>query len=204
MNRHLENAPLPERFAHLLAILSSEEFLKCQGLNNEVPFFICPFPASEAISMAQMQRHLLAQLTQHGVSPLHIDLYEMVHEILVREGDWAWIQKNEARLTKDKLLEDLQGILDSEHRLIPEMSERMSAVDNFDLLMITGIGEVFPYIRSHTVLNNLQKVAERKPTLLFFPGEYRQSLEHGASLELFGRLRDDRYYRAFNIFEREI
>jgi hypothetical protein len=204
MNRHLENAPLPERFAHLLAILSSEQFLKCQGLNNEVPFFICPFPASEAVSMAQMQRHLLTQLTQHGVSPLHIDLYDMVHEILVREGDWAWIQKNEARLTKDKLQEDLQGILDAEHRLIPEMAERMSAVDNFDLLIITGIGEVFPYIRSHTVLNNLQKVAEKKPTLLFFPGEYRQSLEHGASLELFGRLRDDRYYRAFNIFEREI
>jgi hypothetical protein len=204
MNRHLETAPLQQRFTHLLDILSSEQFLKCQGLNNEVPFFICPFPASEAVSMAQMQRHLLIQLTQHGVSPLHIDLYDMVHEILVREGDWAWIQKNEARLTKDKLQEDLQGILDAEHRLIPEMAERMSAVDNFDLLIITGIGEVFPYIRSHTVLNNLQKVAEKKPTLLFFPGEYRQSLEHGASLELFGRLRDDRYYRAFNIFEREI
>lgn len=204
MNRHLETAPLQQRFTHLLDILSSEQFLKCQGLNNEVPFFICPFPASEAVSMAQMQRHLLTQLTQHGVSPLHIDLYDMVHEILVREGDWAWIQKNETRLTKDKLQEDLQGILDAEHRLIPEMAERMSAVDNFDLLIITGIGEVFPYIRSHTVLNNLQKVAEKKPTLLFFPGEYRQSLEHGASLELFGRLRDDRYYRAFNIFEREI
>jgi hypothetical protein len=204
MNRDLENATLPERFAHLLAILSSERFLNCQGLNNEVPFFICPFPATEAGQIAQMQRHLLTQLTQHGVSPLHIDLYDMVHEILTREGDWEWIRKNETRLTKDKLLEDLQGILDAEHRLIPEMAERMNAVEKFDLLIITGIGEVFPYIRSHTVLNNLQKVAERKPTLLFFPGEYRQSLEHGASLELFGRLRDDRYYRAFNIFEREI
>jgi len=169
-----------------------------------VPFFICPFPATEATQIAQMQRHLLTQLTQRGVTPLHIDLYDMVHEILVREGDWDWIQNHEAGLTKDKLLEDLQGILDSEHRLIPEIAERMSAVDKFDILIITGIGEVFPYIRSHTVLNNLQKVAEKKPTLLFFPEEYRQSLEHGASLELFGRLRDDRYYRAFNIFEREI
>ena len=204
MNRHLEKAPLTERFAHLLAILSSQRFLNCQGLNNEVPFFICPFAASEATEIAEMQRHLLTQLSQHGVAPLHIDLYDMVHEILVREGDWEWIQKNETQVSKDKLLEDLQGILDAEHRLIPEIAERMSAVDKFDVLIITGIGEVFPYIRSHTVLNNLQKVAEKKPTLLFFPGEYRQSLEHGASLELFGRLRDDRYYRAFNIFEREI
>jgi hypothetical protein len=204
MSRYLESAPLTERFAHLLAMLSSERFLKCQGLNNEVPFFICPFAAAEATQIAKMQRHLLTQLSQHGVCPLHIDLYDLVHEILIREGDWDWIQKNETRVTKDKLLEDLQGILDAEHRLIPEIAARMSAADKFDILIITGIGEVFPYIRSHTVLNNLQKVAEKKPTLLFFPGDYRQSLEHGASLELFGRLRDDRYYRAFNIFEREI
>lgn len=111
MNRHLEKAPIHERFTHLRAMLSSERFLKCQGLNNEVPFFICPFPASEATQIAEMQRHLLTQLTQHGVSPLHIDLYDMVHEILVREGDWSWIEKNESRISKDKLLEDLQGIV---------------------------------------------------------------------------------------------
>lgn len=151
-----------------------------------------------------MQRHLMSQLRQHGVEPLHIDLYDMAHEILVREGDWDWIASNETTVPKDKLLEDLQGILDAEHRLIPEISARMLSVERFDILIITGIGEVFPYIRSHTLLNNLQKVAEKKPTLLFFPGQYQQSLEKGASLELFGRLRDDRYYRAFNIFEREI
>jgi hypothetical protein len=51
------------------------------------------------------------------------------------------------------------------------------------------------------VLNNLQSTAKTKPTVMFFPGEYRFSLEHGASLELFGLLHDDKYYRAFNIFE---
>ena len=204
MNHHLETSPLPERFEHLLQLLSSQRFLKCEGLNNEVPFFICPYAASESVEVTAMQRHLISQLRQHGVEPLHIDLYDMAHGILVREGDWDWIAKNETTVPKDKLLEDLQGILDAEHRLIPEISARMSAVERFDILIITGIGEVFPYIRSHTVLNNLQKVAEKKPTLLFFPGQYQQSLEKGASLELFGRLRDDRYYRAFNIFEREI
>lgn len=204
MNRHLEKAPMQERFAHLLAILTSPRFLNCEGLNNEVPFFICPFAASEAIEIADMQRHLLTQLPQRGVEPLHIDLYDMVHDILVREGDWDWIQKKESTMSKDKLLEYLQGVLDVRNHLIPEIAARMTAVERFDVLIMTGIGEVFPYIRSHTVLNNLQTIAETKPTLLFFPGEYRQSLEKGASLELFGRLRDDRYYRAFNIFDRGI
>ena len=72
---------------------------------------------------------------------------------------------------------------------------------DYDVLFLCGIGEVFPYIRSHNVLNNLQSTAKDKPTVLFFPGEYRHSLAQGASLELFGLLHDDKYYRAFNIFE---
>jgi hypothetical protein len=39
---------------------------------------------------------------------------------------------------------------------------------------------------------------------MFFPGEYRHSLEQGASLELFERLHDDKYYRAFNIYETQV
>jgi len=49
------------------------------------------------------------------------------------------------------------------------------------------------------VLNNLQSTAKQQPTILFFPGTYTHSPEIGASLDLFGRLRDDKYYRAFNI-----
>jgi hypothetical protein len=92
----------------------------------------------------------------------------------------------------------LQGVLDPETHLVPTIAEKMRQQE-FDVLFITGVGEVFPYIRSHTVLNNLQSTAKERPTVLFFPGEYIHSLEHGASLDLFGRLHDDKYYRAFNI-----
>ena len=49
------------------------------------------------------------------------------------------------------------------------------------------------------MLNNLQSVVKDQPTVLFFPGAYTHSLEEGASLDLFERLRDDKYYRAFNL-----
>lgn len=39
---------------------------------------------------------------------------------------------------------------------------------------------------------------------MFFLGEYRHSLEQGASLELFGLLHDDKYYCAFNIYEAQV
>jgi len=57
---------------------------------------------------------------------------------------------------------------------------------------LTGIGLVFPYIRSHTILNNLQSVIKKTPVVIFFPGVY-----DGNSLNLFGKLKDDNYYRAF-------
>jgi hypothetical protein len=70
-------------------------------------------------------------------------------------------------------------------------------------MLVTGVGEVFPYIRSHNILNNLQKSAKEKPTLMFFPGQYQHSLDDGAKLVLFNQLPDG-YYRAFNILDRAI
>ncbi len=74
---------------------------------------------------------------------------------------------------------------------------------DFDIVFLTDIGEVFPYIRSHNVLNNLQSVVTGKPMLMFFPGRYEQSDTIGSSLVLFGRLKEDQYYRAKNILEQE-
>lgn len=39
---------------------------------------------------------------------------------------------------------------------------------------------------------------------MFFPGKYTHALATGASLELFGLLHDDKYYRAFNIINYEV
>ena len=86
---------------------------------------------------------------------------------------------------------------------MPAIAQKMKQ-KQFDVMFITGVGEVFPYIRSHNVLNNLQSTATDQPTILFFPGNYTQSQETGASLDLFGRLHDDKYYRAFNIYHIEV
>lgn len=202
MSDSLETAPIPERFEHLLAVISSQWFLNREGLNNEVPFFICPYPAAEAVEIAAMRDQLFRRLKQKDVKVLHVDLYDLVVEILQREGDWDWILQNETNITKDVLKEELQGVLDTETVLVPEIAQRMNEAP-FQVLVLTGVGEVFPYVRSHNVLNNLQKVAQEQPTLMFFPGKYTQTLESGAELNLFGQLRDDKYYRAFNIFERK-
>lgn len=191
------------RFEHLVKVMSSERFLSMRGLGKELPFFICPFPAEEAVEMRRQQAQLVNQLSNRGLSVLQIDLYDLSIELLMERGIWREVLAAEEGVTKDEFKELLQGVLDPEHHLVPLIGHKIKAA-KLDLVIISGVSEIFPYIRSHNVLNNLQRVAGHLPTVMFFPGTYTHKLATGASLDLFGRLHDDKYYRAFNIFHYEV
>ena len=193
---------MQERFQHLLAVISGNRFLQMTGIGKEVPFYICPYKPEDALDMERIQKQLSNQLEQSGVRVLHINLYDLSMNILKKDGDFEWLIENEQRLPKQRILEEIQGILDVQTVLVQEIGKHLNG-NEYDVLFLSGVGEVYPYIRSHNVLNNLQSVAKQRPTLMFFPGAYTQSLETGASLDLFGRLNDDKYYRAFNIFHCE-
>ena len=150
----------------------------------------------------QHRRRLINRLENDGISVLEINLYDLSIEILRDRGIWDTILEMEKSVPKEQLKELLQGVLDPKTHLVPAIAAKLTESD-FDVLFISGVGEVFPYIRSHNVLNNLQSTAKEKPTVMFFPGTYTYSPESGASLNLFERLHDDKYYRAFNIFHCE-
>lgn len=199
MTADIAKMPMEGRFQHLFAVISGQRFLKKQGLGNEVPFFICPFKPEESVEMERLQRQLVNRLEKTGLRILGINLYDLSLEILRERDIWNQIVEMEDSVSKEQLKELLQGVLDPEAHLVPAIAAKLASTD-FEVLFLSGVGEVFPYIRSHNVLNNLQSTAKDKPTVMFFPGSYTHSLESGASLDLFGRLHDDKYYRAFNIF----
>ncbi len=201
--KDIATRPIAARYDHLYKVIASERFLNKEGLGNEVPFFICPFAPQEANEMQQTVTQLAKRLRQNGVGVLQINLYDLSIELLQGRGIWQRLLEMETAVTKDELKELLQGVLDPETHLVPAIADKMKQ-QPFDVLFICGVGEVFPYIRSHNVLNNLQSTAKEQPTVLFFPGEYTQSLATGASLDLFGLLHDDKYYRAFNIYHVEV
>lgn len=198
----MDTLSITERFDHLRAIVSSERFLKMQVLANEVPFFICPYAAEDAVAMQKLVQQLTRRLQQDGVQVLTLDLYDISVEILQQRGIWERILQIEATTPKEKFIELLQNVLDPKEHLINTMAKKMAAV-TYDVLFLTGVGEVYPYLQAHNVLSNLQRVAKDCPTLMFFPGTYRHTPALGASLKLFDRLEDHRYYRATNIFDIE-
>ena len=62
----------------------------------------------------------------------------------------------------------------------------------YDIIFITGVGKVYPFMRSHNILNNLHRILGKKPLVMFYPGEYT-----GQDLTLFNKFFDENYYRAF-------
>lgn len=192
-----------ERSEHLLQVVTSERFLTKQGLGNEVPFFICPYPASEGLSIAEDRKALVTRVQHAGVKVLDLSLYDIALDILGQRDILDEVLGSEADMAKGELKELLQGVLDPQTHLIPKIGSAIAETPH-DVIFLSGVGEVYPFIRSHNVLNNLQSTAKDRPTVLFFPGSYTHALATGASLDLFGRLHDDKYYRAFNILNYEV
>ena len=187
---------------HLFAVLSGERFLKMEGLSNEVPFFIYPYEPEHALDVAKAKKRVKNRLASKGIEVREINLYDLSVDVLKERGDWDEVLEVEPELDKAEFTEMLQSMLNPQQHLAPAIRARLADGD-FDIVFLTGIGEVFPYIRSHNVLNNLQSIVVGKPMLMFFPGRYEQSDTLGSSLVLFGRLKDDQYYRAKNILEQE-
>jgi len=193
---------LAKQEEHLFAVLSGRRFLQMEGLSNEVPFFIYPYAPEDALEVAKAKKRIKNRLNQKGISVREVNLYDLSVEILKERGVWERVLAAEPDQDKDDFRELLQGMLDPQLHIAPAIRSKIDDGE-FDIFFLTGIGEVFPFIRSHNVLNNLQSVVTGKPMLMFFPGRYEQSDTLGSSLVLFGQLKDDQYYRAKNILEQE-
>lgn len=199
-----EYITVAEKDAHLFKVMKSKRFLMKEGLGNEVPFFICPYDPKDMIEIeTKVAPNLVKRLSIEGISVLHLNLYDLAIEILKEQDAWDDLIAAESEYPRDEIMEVLQNLVNAENYLIPKIAEKAEG-QKFDILFLSGVGAVFPYLRSHTVLNNLQSTIKEQPTVLFFPGQYLYSESKGRSLNLFGKFEDDEYYRAFNIFDYQV
>ena len=180
------------KYDKLLSNLKKESFLSMSALGGEIPFYIVPYNPEQENDVVKKTSQLKTRLSRDGISVYEINLFDLSLSMLEDRGVLDKIISKEQSLTKDKLFKTLQGVLDSETKLIPRIEE-LTKENPSQMLFLTGVGQVFPFIRSHTILNNLQNYIKDRPTVMFFPGTY------GKDLSLFGRLKDDNYYRAFNL-----
>ncbi|QKF77455.1 DUF1788 domain-containing protein [Arcobacter defluvii] len=184
---------LEEKFEKLYETFINENFLSMKALGGEIPFYISSYNPNQEISIFDEVQRLINRLKIVGVSVYEINLFSLVVEMLKDRGILNKIIDKEVDLSKDKLYKTIQGAIDTQKYLIPKIEE-LTTNNPSNIVFLTGIGQVYPFIRSHSILNNLQNSIKDRPTVMFFPGIY-----DGTSLSLFGKLKDDNYYRAFNL-----
>lgn len=180
-------------FEKMYSQVTSEQFLSMQALGGEIPFFIYSFDAVSQDLITSEANRLIKRVEQDGLSILTINLFDLMVEILEERGMLDKVLSREKTLSRDKFFSTVKNMLDVQTKIMPKI-DLLAKENKTSMVFITGVGEVFPYIRSHQIINNLQNVILDRPTLMFFPGKF-----DGHRLSLFGKIHDDNHYRAFNI-----
>jgi hypothetical protein len=145
---------------------------------------------------------LVVRLRNIGVVVKALDLFNLVLEELEDHHILQALLRDEATFEKVEILETLQNYADPKTHLVPRLM-RAIGNDGTQLTLITGSGRIFPFLRTHTILESLQPAMLRHPVVIFFPGEYDQDPNGGSHLRLFGAVPSPRinnpYYRATNL-----
>jgi hypothetical protein len=186
----------------LFRTLSHPTFLAMKGLANEVPIFIQTYDPAREDAVRRMVDGLAGRLQSTGLILKSLDLFKLVLDELEDEGILADLLEHEKTYDKCELLDTLQNYSDPQTHLIPRLIREIGG-DDTQLTLITGPGRIFPFLRTHTILESLQPAMLRHPVVIFFPGEYSQDPAGGSHLRLFGSIPSPRinnpYYRATNL-----
>jgi hypothetical protein len=198
--------PLVDRFEHAYRVVSSPGFLAMEGLGNEVPYFILPYPPDDEPRVGVERRRLINRLrTTAGVAVCDIDLWAVASDLWRETGKWEQMLAMEPSLSKSIFGEAVGNVISPGSHLSPRIASIVAEQDpQPKVVILANVGRLFPMVRSHAILNTLQPLFSDIPLVLVFPGSYRQSSTQGSSLVLFDQLTDDDYYRAFDLLELEV
>ena len=179
-----------ERLDSLRLEIQKPEFLEGKGLSNEVNIRIFCYDAADEMIV----RHFIEQLIVDQSMDCHLverNLYKVFLSICDDKRITDKASQMEEKKGKDYLLSNLQKFANNKS-FVEKM--QYEPHEPGDILLLTGVGEVFPFMRIHSLLEALQPEFPDIPILVMYPGKY-----DGRFVRLFDKLEPNPYYRAFNI-----
>ena len=189
---------LDERLNEAESVIRQPSFLENKGLGNEVGYYVFDYPAEQELVV----RNRIADMKEKFNTPgnsfqiVEFDLYDMVIDILIEKGYLERCFEFEKRKGFDRITKSVGNMLriSADDGLIVQRI-RENTPDR-SVVFLTGVGKIYPILRSHKILNNLHQVVDHVPVVMFYPGKY-----DGQELILFGdkEAKDDNYYRAFQL-----
>lgn len=191
---------LDERLNQIIPRITSRDFLDSKGLGNEIGFWIFDYPPEREMDVRDFFTSTVLPALGKQVPNIRagtVNLLELVSDLLQERN--LLEKAMEMQLTKgdESALAALRSVL-KEDKLAQKIAAQFD-ISNLDLLILTGVGSVYPMLRTHTLLSALHPIMGNTPLLMFFPGKY-----DGHSLRLFNTLPEDHYYRAFRLIPENV
>lgn len=189
------NSRFEERLNQVLPRLVSPDVLSNKGAGGEIGFWIFDYPAEEEMAMRSWLESVIEPGLRKHVPEIRfktVDLFEFVVDFLKERNLFDKACDMQTSKGDAAVLASLRSVL-KEDRLAARMAEKLDITD-LDLLIVKGVGAVYPMLRTHTLLSALHPHMRHTPLLMLYPGRY-----DGQSLSLFNTLSDDNYYRAFRL-----
>lgn len=196
---------LTKRLNQIIDRVTDKAFLSSEGIGNEIACYIFDYPADGELEVRAHIKTLLEQLKKHhkDLRVLHLDLFDVVIEYLSKRNLFDKALKMQETKGDAAVLKALRGPLSSEK--IRSFIASNHDLKEHDLILLSGVGSVWPMLRAHGLLNCLHTVIGEVPLVMFYPGAF-----DGTTLKLFGRIATKTskpgaksYYRAFKLIPGE-
>jgi len=198
---------LDARLDQILPKVTSDDFLRGHSIGNELAFHIFDYPAEEELHVRKHIAFLCEQIPKRkpGTRLAHVNLFDFLLDYLRDRGLLEKSVEMQREKGDEAIGKALRGVL-QEGKVANRFGEIVRP-DQHDLVLISGVGSVYPLLRSHTLLNNLHAVMGQTPLVMLYPGRY-----DGMSMRLFGKMglaggspadrkKPANYYRAFRLVD---
>ena len=176
-----------ERLSALEKNFTNEQFLTNKGLSNEVGIYIFAYEPKDEMAVQEFVRMQKNRNSAYNI--VEFDLYKTFISICEEKKIIKSIPSMQERKGSEYLKEQLKKVAS------PEAFAKKMAYEphrHGDIVVITGVGEIYPFLRVHSFLESIQHMFEDVPVVVMYPGKY-----DGQTLVLFNKFFDANHYRSF-------
>lgn len=181
---------IDKRLDRVRELLKDPDFLEGNGLSNEVNIRMFCYEAKDEMRV----RHFVRQILTDQTLPCRLkenNLYEIFLQCCEDKRILSRMADQEKKRGKDQLQKMIEKSINVQAYVDKICS---TPLEKGDVLLLTGVGDVFPFMRIHMLLEALHPRDGGVPILVMYPGTF-----DGRHVKLFDRLKPNPYYRAFNV-----
>lgn len=148
-------------------------FTTPRGIGSDIPHYVFDYAPEDEL---QVRLYIKNLLRRTSLKIKEINLFEFLLSFFEDEVEELKELSEEEGITG--LIDALETILDEQQIVVEHFIEQ---TEKAEIILITGAGTAYPYLRSSQLLKMLSVNAFKKPIVLFYPGQFT-----GLRLRMFG------------------